>query len=91
MKRPFLVVSNVIHYRNHQVPKNLAMDCLENFASICDKYDSPSALAPSSTVSLQTNIVTSAAKRFQQVLIRSFMSLPFVDYARGDFVAVWQV
>jgi hypothetical protein len=69
----FLVVCNIIHHRNYQVPKKLATDCLENFATICDKYDMLSALAPSSAVLLQTSIETSAAEDFNKLLLAAYL------------------
>jgi hypothetical protein len=69
----FVVISNVIHHRNHEVPKKLATDCLKNFAIICDKYDLSSALAPSSTVLLQTSILTSTAEDFNKLLFAAYV------------------
>lgn len=69
----FLVVFNIIHHRNNQVPKNLPTDCLENFAIICDKYDLSNALAPSSAVLLQTSVGTSPAQDFNKLLFAAYV------------------
>ena len=45
----FLVFCAAIHYQTDEVPRKLDLKCLENLATICDKYRCTSALAPWST------------------------------------------
>lgn len=42
----FIVFCAAIHYRTDEVPRKLDLKCLENLATICDKYRCTSALAP---------------------------------------------
>lgn len=42
----FLILCNSVHHRVDEVPRKLDLDCLQNLAITCDKYDCTNTLTP---------------------------------------------
>jgi len=69
----FTILCNAIHYRTDEVPRIVALACLENLAIICDKYNCTSALAPWSAMWLQVGIESHDAKDLNKLLFAAYV------------------
>ena len=69
----FTILCNAIHYRTDEVPRTVALACLENLAIICDKYNCTSALTPWNAMWLQAGIESHDAKDLNKLLFAAYV------------------
>ncbi|MCJ1239782.1 hypothetical protein MMC14_007780, partial [Varicellaria rhodocarpa] len=69
----FTILCNILHHRTFEVPKELAIDRLENLGVICDKYDCTRVFEIWSTMWLNPWIESHPSGDLNKLLLVAFM------------------